>query len=223
MKQASTSLRRIPTAPDNRQLKCLGESDPRAAMDPSERVWRECGLLAAVLAGDERAWQTWYDESFEALYVYVHWRCGGNRDRTDEIVQETWLTAVRRIASFQPERGSFASWLCGIAANVIRNQLRSVRRNGRVEQLDHEPEARGPADSHATTRERAERIALGLARLPDRYEAVLRAKYLDAQSVTEIAAAWHETPKAIESLLTRARQAFREAYLKTEADDGSIE
>ena len=43
-------------------------------------------------------------------------------------------------------------------------------------------------------------------------KAVLRAKYLDGRSMAEIAAAWGETPKAVESLLTRARQAFREAY-----------
>jgi DNA-directed RNA polymerase specialized sigma24 family protein len=35
---------------------------------------------------------------------------------------------------------------------------------------------------------------------------------LDGQSVAEIAATWNETEKAVESLLTRARAAFREAY-----------
>jgi RNA polymerase sigma-70 factor (ECF subfamily) len=50
--------------------------------------------------------------------------------------------------------------------------------------------------------------------LPGRYEAVLRAKYLDQQSVAQIAESWRETPKAIESLLTRAREAFRAAYEK---------
>jgi RNA polymerase sigma-70 factor (ECF subfamily) len=58
----------------------------------------------------------------------------------------------------------------------------------------------------------AERVAEALAGLPDRYEQVLRAKYLDRLTVDQIAAGWGETPKAIESLLTRARQAFREAY-----------
>ena len=48
--------------------------------------------------------------------------------------------------------------------------------------------------------------------LPDRYEAVLRAKYLEGRSVQDIASAWDETPKAVESLLTRARQAFRALF-----------
>jgi RNA polymerase sigma-70 factor (ECF subfamily) len=66
--------------------------------------------------------------------------------------------------------------------------------------------------AEADERERAERIAATLDMLPERQEAVLRAKYLDEHSVAEIAAAWKETPKAIESLLTRARQAFREQF-----------
>jgi RNA polymerase sigma-70 factor (ECF subfamily) len=48
------------------------------------------------------------------------------------------------------------------------------------------------------------------------YEAVLRAKYLEGQSVADIAAGRGDSAKAVESLLTRARQAFREAYLEPE-------
>ncbi|HBI44343.1 MAG TPA: hypothetical protein DDY78_16050, partial [Planctomycetales bacterium] len=62
------------------------------------------------------------------------------------------------------------------------------------------------------------RLAAALSALPDRYEAVLRAKYLDGRSVIDIAAESGETPKAIESLLSRARQAFRDAY-GTEEDE----
>jgi RNA polymerase sigma-70 factor (ECF subfamily) len=51
-----------------------------------------------------------------------------------------------------------------------------------------------------------------LVALPDHYESVLRAKYLDGRSVAEIALQRGESEKAVESLLTRARAAFREAY-----------
>ncbi|HJT76533.1 MAG TPA: sigma factor, partial [Gemmataceae bacterium] len=87
-------------------------------MQSGDRVGRERILRRAVLAGDERAWQTWYDECFDGLYAYVAWRCAGLRDLADEVVQETWLTAVRRVRAFDPDRGPFAGWLCGIAANV---------------------------------------------------------------------------------------------------------
>jgi RNA polymerase sigma-70 factor, ECF subfamily len=180
-------------------------------MPETDRVWRESMLRTAVLAGDERAWQVLYDESFTGLFRYVCWRCGGLRDRAEELVQETWLTAVRRVRHFDPERAGFATWLRGIASNVIRNHLRSLRVAQRHRPLDGSEPA--PAQDNCDT---AERIALALAALVERHEAVLRAKYLEQRSVADIAAEWQESPKAIESLLTRARETFREAYTHVE-------
>jgi RNA polymerase sigma-70 factor (ECF subfamily) len=186
-------------------------------MNPSDRVWRERGLRSAILAGDECAWQTWYDESYEALSAYVGWRCAGLHHLTEEIVQETWLTAVRRIRSFDPERGSFLGWLRGIAANILSNRFRSKKRHAReVQSLNGQCHAPQLLATHPDAAGLSERIAEALTALPERYEAVLRAKYLEQRSVAQIAETWQETPKAIESLLTRARQAFREAYSRLE-------
>jgi RNA polymerase sigma-70 factor (ECF subfamily) len=192
-------------------------------MPSGDRRWREHGLRNAVLAGDEAAWRTWYDETFPGLYGFVRWRCAGIPDWTEDLVQETWLTAVRRIRSFDPDRGSFSDWLRGIAANLLRNQLRKGRPtpspNGQPEEQS-QPAAQarvrltGPEERH--NRDQAEQIAFALSRLPERYESALRAKYLDQQSMAEMAEAWNETPKAIESLLTRAREAFRQEYQRLE-------
>lgn len=182
-------------------------------MDSSERVPRERSLRKAVLAGDEQAWRTWYDESFAGLYAYVLWRCAGWHNLADEIVQETWMTAVHRIRRFIPEQGSFLNWLRGIAGNLLRNHLRREDRRGRLLLARHqEAVLTAPVESDLERSDRARHIARVLTGLKDRYEAVLRAHYLEGRSVADIAAEWRETPKAIESLLTRAREAFRSAY-----------
>lgn len=181
-------------------------------MGDADRVWRERGLRAAVLSGDARAWQTWYDECFGAVDAYAVWRCGGQRDLADDVVQETWLIAVRRVRHFDPERASFATWLRGIAGNVVRNRLRGRRVSRPLVPLGDQvaaPETRSQQDQ-------CERIARALAALPEHYERALRAKYLDQRSVAEIALESGDSAKAIESLLTRARNAFREAYGPTE-------
>jgi RNA polymerase sigma-70 factor (ECF subfamily) len=178
-------------------------------MAPSERVHVERGLRAAVLAGDEQAWQLWYDECYDGVYAYVLWRCGGLRDHADELVQETWLTAVRRLGTFDPGRGSFAGWVRGIAAALARNHFRrTIRRRA----LPLPPDLAGPPADDSQRREQAEQVAEALARLPEHYEAVLRAKYLDGASVADIAQARGDSPKAVESLLSRAREAFRCAF-----------
>jgi RNA polymerase sigma-70 factor, ECF subfamily len=181
-------------------------------MGDPDRIARERQLRGAVLRGDELAWRTWYDESFADLLAYVAWRYGGRRDPVDEIVQETWLTAVRGIRSFDPEQGSFAVWLRGVAANLIRNHVRQTaraRQSGEPLAADRVSGSDGETERQA---DRAEKIAAALVALPPRYEAVLRAKYLDGLSIAVIASQSGESTKAIESLLTRAREAFRRLY-----------
>ncbi|HEV7224194.1 MAG TPA: sigma factor, partial [Pirellulales bacterium] len=71
-------------------------------MECEERALRE-----AVLAGSETAWRALYERTFPAVYAFVFHRAGRHTARTEEIVQETWLIAVRKIAQFDPGRGGF--------------------------------------------------------------------------------------------------------------------
>jgi RNA polymerase sigma-70 factor (ECF subfamily) len=130
------------------------------------------------------------------------------------VVQDCWLIAVRRIASFDPSRGSFEHWLRGIASKVLHNHRRRWRRDGSGRDAD-------AAVSHVSNRgdamsgsDLAEKIGLVMTSLPERFQAVLRAKYEEHLTVLEISQRWKRSEKAIESLLSRARTAFREAYAR---------
>ena len=177
-------------------------------MPDADRTAEERRLCREAAAGDVRAWQRLYDSAFDRLFAYVQWRCGGRRDWAEDIVQETWLVAVRKLADFRAEQATFLAWLRGIAAQLLRNYFRKVRTFPRS--LEESIQERvGPMEIREDP---AERIAQALARLPEHYERVLRAKYLDQLSVETIAREAEQTPKAIESLLSRARAAFRQAY-----------
>jgi RNA polymerase sigma-70 factor (ECF subfamily) len=60
-------------------------------------------------------------------------------------------------------------------------------------------------------------VQLVLDHLPPRYSRALEWKYLEDVSVDDIARRLQCTPKAAESLLTRARDAFRDAFAAVEA------
>jgi len=168
----------------------------------------EQALRQAVLAGNEAAWRVLYERTFNPIYAFVFHRAGRQRERTEEIVQEVWLIAVRRLTAFDPSQGSFESWLKGIAENVLKNHRRRWLREPRVEFSETEAPGRTANDELASR----ELLALAMTALPSRYETVLRAKYQERLSVAEIAGRLGGTPKAIESLLSRAREAFRQAY-----------
>jgi RNA polymerase sigma-70 factor (ECF subfamily) len=213
------NLRRIAVSRDNMPMETRLIEPAAGGMNSQDRLQREAMLRQAVLAGDETAWRAWCLESFDELERFVLWRCGGRRDVADDIVQETWLTAVRRIRRFDPTRASFLTWLRGIAANVRRNHTRKERRIAGVRSSTNGEAAVDPAAA-ANQQDRAEAIAEVLDVLSERQEAVLRAKYFDGLTVEEIAQAWSETPKAVESLLSRARAAFRERFERVTKDSG---
>ena len=74
--------------------------------------------------------------------------------------------------------------------------------------LDSEPFA----DELLQREETRELVNATMSQLPPHYREALEAKYVSGQSVRDLASSWHVSEKAVESLLTRARAAFREAY-----------
>lgn len=178
-------------------------------MDETHNLWQERGLREAVLRGDMEAWRVLYDRCFDSLYAFIDFRTQHRKDRTDEVAQEVWMVAVRRIKVFDPGRSSFENWLRGIAVNVIRNQRPHWERQGGMKPVEAASAEAAPEVGIELT----EQIGLALTALPARYQSVLQAKYEKKMTVNEIARMWKETPKAVESLLTRAREAFRKVYV----------
>lgn len=210
-------MRRIPEHRDNSKGK--ETTDERELQGVTDRQAIERGLREAVLAGDEAAWKALYDSCCERLFAYVYFRTGRDRPRAEELIQDCWETAVRRIDRFDPELGSFEQWMRGIADWLVLNAQRKWWRRSRW-RASYAPDwvVRAVEDSDACAV--AEQTALALMALPERYRKALQAKYEEQLPIAEIAARWRESPKAVESLLSRARAAFREVYLKLEVTSG---
>ncbi|MFP6581023.1 MAG: RNA polymerase sigma factor [Candidatus Hydrogenedentota bacterium] len=177
----------------------------------------EAGLTDAARIGSEAAWRDLYHRYFDRLYGFVFLRAGRHVQRTEEVVQESWMTAVRKIRQFDPNRGSFEAWLFGIAQNTLLNHRRKWRRSNTEEiAYDHSATDQARGTEIVQTREL---VGLTLSGIPMDYADILRAKYTEGYSVAEISATWKRSEKAVESLLTRARNAFKEEYRRLEDDD----
>ena len=68
-----------------------------------------------------------YDEFFARVYNYVRYRCG-DATIADDLTAQTFERALTYLRDFDPQRGSFGSWLFTIARNVINNYLRAEKR-----------------------------------------------------------------------------------------------
>jgi RNA polymerase sigma-70 factor (ECF subfamily) len=177
-------------------------------------------LVRRMLAGDAEARDAFADGYFPSLYRFACSRLGGNTELARDIVQTTVCKALGRLSSYRGEAPLF-TWLCACCRNEIGMHFRHHRRFPE-QALDDEPSPivatvldRRDVDSpegHAARQEAAHRVHAALDLLPPRYARALEWKYLDELPVVEIAERLAVRPKAAESLLTRARGAFRDAF-----------
>jgi RNA polymerase sigma-70 factor (ECF subfamily) len=157
--------------------------------------------------GDEDAWRNLFEWHFEPVYRYCLSLSAGRQEMAEEIAQQVFMTAARRIGRFKQRQGTFRAWLLGIA----RNRFMKFR-SKELKQKGHEKQFSAGARESAE-RNRPELIVYeALAELPVHYRSVLEAKYLEGLTVNQIAEANRSTPKAVESLLARARERFAQVH-----------
>jgi len=158
-----------------------------------------------------------FDEHAQPLHRYLARRVGA--DVADDLVSETFLTAMRGQESYDPQRGSVVGWLYGIATNLLRGHakrevrlLRTAERYGVdlgvAETLEHTVVTRVDARSHLRL------IAGELARMPSGDRDLLLLVSLAGLSVQEAAEALGLNPGTARSRLHRLRTKLKELELR---------
>jgi RNA polymerase sigma-70 factor, ECF subfamily len=153
---------------------------------------------------DEQAFREIYRRHGSALYGFA--RSLVQRDAVaEDIVQEAWHRAVRRLPSFDG-RSSLRTWLIGFVVHCCHETWRDERRQG-VGMGDGEPSG----DTALAAPGHVVRLDLerALARLASGYRTVLLLHDLHGMTHDEIAALLEIAPGTSKSQLARARQALR--------------
>lgn len=184
---------------------------------------RQRALLKKLKRGDPRALEQIYDAHVDSLYSFVFYRVGRDSSLAEDVVQETFAKALKRLDDYDADRGSINSWLCTLSRNVIRDHLRAHRRAAELanmwERVDEtlaqvfEALEQAPLSDEVLAREETrDLVNMTIANLPDHYRQALRQKYVEGDSVGELAKRLSVSEDAAKSLLARARRAFRETF-----------
>jgi len=158
--------------------------------------------------GHPGALSSMYGEALPAVYGYLVRRCG-SVELAEDLTSSTFVTAAVAV-----QRGSVpdltVAWLVGVARHKLVDHWRhqamvdrnlSLIEGGVTESVDPAQEI---VDAEA-----ARRL---LHELPPDYRSVLTLRYLDDLSVPETADVIGRSVHATESMLVRARHAFRDIY-----------
>ena len=176
-------------------------------------------LVKKMLGGDERAFNQFYQGYAPKVYRFCKARCHDEAGCQD-IVQQTLSNAMRYLQSYRGE-ASLLTWLCQIARKELAKWYESHAEMAQTFSIDADDLLKAAIESLPANLDGAgdggggDTIALvhlALDSLPAAYGDLLEMKYIEGLSVKEIAARTNTSDTAVQSLLARARSAFKAAF-----------
>jgi len=196
----------------------------------------ESRLLARCVQGDPAAWDELFSQHYDATCRFI-WQLSNDFSREDaqEICQETFLSVIRNLKSFN-RQSRFQTWLFRIAANKARDyreKLHAAKRGGGQQpiSLQHEdpdtgltldpPAATPGPDSALLASERAELVYQGLEQLGEPCRQVIDLRYFGNLSYEEISRSLGLNVKTVSSRLSKCLDRLEEILRRMVAGEQS--
>jgi RNA polymerase sigma-70 factor (ECF subfamily) len=171
-------------------------------------------LAKRLKSGEPAAVVEFYNAYFDRIYLLVFNQVSRDGDATQDIVQETFLAALKSAGKFHG-RSKLSTWLYSIANRKVADFYRRQKREAKYKTehqsryaLEADPTSDGDllALNTLESEEAREAVQKVLLSLPLHYRQVLLLKYVEDLPVLEISRIMKRSPKSIEGLLTRARK-----------------
>jgi RNA polymerase sigma-70 factor (ECF subfamily) len=196
---------------------------PRDADEPrSTRVvlkeLDDSGVVAQFLAGEKRAFNELVERYQTRLLNFVY-RTTGDRERAEDLVQETFIRVYRHLHRFDQTK-KFSTWIYTIASNLAKNELRNRSRNPLVlfqsikknwdaddRPLEWEDNTYRPDDLFRKRHLRS-MVESAVSELPEHHRTVFILREMEGKTYEEIADITKCNLGTVKSRLNRARNSF---------------
>jgi RNA polymerase sigma-70 factor (ECF subfamily) len=166
-------------------------------------------LMARVRTGDREAFADLVDRHKDAVVNYLA-RLSGDRDRAEDLAQETFLRLFRAAGSYS-EQGYLRAYLFRIGTNLVRSEERRERRFRLLLPFLRREERDEPAaPSGLLLQELHREVAGAVAGLPLRFRVPLVLHEIEGWTYEDIARELGCREGTVKSRIYRGRQRLRE-------------
>jgi RNA polymerase sigma-70 factor, ECF subfamily len=175
----------------------------------------DAALVVAVLRKDRKATADFVACFADDVYAYVRSRLAPRYDQVDDLVQEIFLAAWKSLPQYRGD-GPLRAWIGSIARHKVEDYYRHcLRAPASLDESDSGQEKMEPSFDLRDVFEHqhlcSETLHV-LKELPERSRMALIWRYWERASAREMALKTGKTEKAIERLLARAREEFRQRW-----------
>jgi RNA polymerase sigma-70 factor (ECF subfamily) len=152
-------------------------------------------LLRLMMAGDEDAFALLYRRRQGNVYRFALQMCG-SQAIAEDVTQEVFIVLMREAARYDPNRGSLAAYLYGIARNYVLRRIEQDRMfvqfsdsPGEEEMTNNAMVVEGDPLTDLTRNEMFEELRQSILSMPPRYREVVvlcdlhEMSYIDAAGI----------------------------------------
>jgi RNA polymerase sigma-70 factor, ECF subfamily len=146
-------------------------------------------LISLVEAADAEAFATLYDRHSRAAFSLAY-RMMGERQASEDLMQDAFLKVWRSASSYRAERGSVRTWILSIVHNRGIDQLRSLASRRRLqEKIEASAASSQPSEAFAEAwrNTQAEQVREALSTLPKEQLKILELAYFSGYTHVQIA------------------------------------
>jgi RNA polymerase sigma-70 factor (ECF subfamily) len=177
----------------------------------------DAAAVARVCAGETDAFRVLVNRYSRKVFRLAY-RMTRNEYDAEDVVQETFLRAYRRLKQFE-SRSSFGTWIFRIAVNTALDLMRRLGRYGQTEQAMLEPDGKRtilqpPASEPAPDRllfsmELRQKVESVLASLSPQVRTAFVLRHYEGMSIEEIGSALSLKGSATKNSIFRAVRRLR--------------
>jgi RNA polymerase sigma-70 factor (ECF subfamily) len=176
--------------------------------DPPREELSDAEVLANSLS-EPTAFGELFERHFDSVYRFLARRVGS--DAAQDLAADVFLVAFRSRSRFDLRRVDALPWLYGIAANLLRNQIRADRRRGAAERALAALVVRSPKDDiDLELVGLREDLRRALLQLPERDREILLLAVWEGLPYESVSQALDLPIGTVKSRLHRARRALEE-------------
>ena len=168
----------------------------------------EATLIARSRAGDPAAFSGLVRRYEDRMYRLVRSVCVSAPAEADDVYQDTFLTAYKKLSSFQG-RSELGTWLYRVAANLCFMRLRAKKTRAAAPLGDAIPDGTPGPEEAVRKKELAEAVTAALAELPPEQRLAVVLRDIEGLSAAETARTLKVSVPAVKSRLHRGRLALK--------------
>jgi RNA polymerase sigma-70 factor, ECF subfamily len=168
----------------------------------------EAVIVTRAQAGDSEAFGLLYDHYLDPIYRFIYYKvfC---REVAEDLTSDTFMKALKRLGSYQVDRGRFNSWLYQIARNTVVDYYRTKKESVPIDDvfdLGHDERTAEQLDALAGLA----KVEEYLKALPARQREIITLRIWEGKSFDEIASLLGGTEGSVKMAFSRSIRQLRE-------------